>query len=172
MGVPAGTPQQAPQVREEIFEAVSAWFRDRQPESADEPVPEANLPEMATPPTGFASPVAAPSPSPATALEWRSAADEGWHAANALRTSVDFEITAAGLPRRTPRAHLVPGAAGPSRLSPPPGSNGLTRTPEDVRGRLTSYQRGLRYGRHARPGSDDQSARNYTGHGRHEEDQQ
>jgi hypothetical protein len=66
--------------------------------------------------------------------------------------------TRAGLPRREPRAHLVPGAfgAGPSggeaadrepkpagRDSPPAQS----RVPEQVRSRLLDYQQGVLRGR-------------------------
>lgn len=84
-----------PQVREEIYEAVSAWFRERQ------------------------------SALVSTAPEWHSPFDEGWQAAQALSAPEDHELTRAGLPRRQPRAHLVSGvdgadlgetpAAGPAR---------------------------------------------------------
>jgi hypothetical protein len=110
-----------PEVREEIFEMVSAWFRERQVTDAD----------------------SAPTMPP-----WESAFDEGWQAAQALRSPIDHEFTGAGLPRRQPRAHLVPGAD--DQLAPPPQFSVPVRTPEDVRGRLSRYQRGLRVGRHAR----------------------
>lgn len=143
----------AQEVHEEIFEEVSAWFRERGsgsagPSVASPPVVDG---DVATPPSGFRSPL---TPAPVQAPDWQSIADEGWRAADALRTPVDYGVTAAGLPRRRPRAHLVPGAAGTSRLtsaSPP----ALLRTPDDVRGRLSSYQRGLQYGRHARFGAGD-----------------
>ena len=126
--VPAGQPED---VREEIFEMVSAWFRERQ-----------------------SAPVSG-SPS-ATTSEWRSPLDEEWHAAQALRTRADHELTRAGLPKRQPRAHLVSGADG--RVLPTPVPACLARTPDAVRGQLTKYQRGLRVGRHARVDPDEQMA--------------
>ncbi|MBV8993297.1 MAG: sensor histidine kinase [Pseudonocardiales bacterium] len=116
------------EVREEIFEMVSAWFRERES-------------------------VLVSNSSSTMATEWRSPFDEGWRTAQALRTRVDHEFTAAGLPKRQPREHLVSGAG--DRVPPTPVSADPTRTPEAVRGRLTRYQRGLRVGRHARIGPDD-----------------
>ena len=124
----AGQPEE---VREEIFEMVSAWFRERQS------APVSNPPSTIEP-------------------EWRSPFDEGWQAVQALRTRVDHEFTRAGLPKRQPRAHLVLGADG--RVLPTPVPACPVRTPDAVRGRLTRYQRGLRVGRHARIGPDEQLA--------------
>lgn len=124
----AGQPEE---VREEIFEMVSAWFRERQS------APVSNPPSTIAP-------------------EWRSPFDEPWQAAQALRTRVDHEFTRAGLPKRQPRAHLVSGADG--RVLPTPVPAGPVRTPDAVRGRLSRYQRGLRVGRHARIGPDEQFA--------------
>jgi len=143
------------QVHEEIFEEVSAWFRSRRSAPVGAPVRAGEGGEQlaATLPNGSAGRYG-PTRSPTPALAWPSAGDEGWQAANALRTPLDFGLTAAGLPRRRPRAHLVPGAAGPSQAAaqvwPAP-----IRRPDEVRGRLSSYQRGLRHGRHARLGSDE-----------------
>ncbi|MGH3825228.1 MAG: sensor histidine kinase [Pseudonocardiaceae bacterium] len=125
--VPAGTPE----VREEIFEMVSAWFRERQTASERDSLT-------------------------ATAPDWRSPFDEGWQAAQALRSPLDHELTQAGLPRRQPRAHLVSGADDYAQTTPAPTAP--VRTPEDVRGRLSRYQSGLRVGRHARLSPDDQPA--------------
>jgi signal transduction histidine kinase len=130
LGIPvsAGTPQ----VREQIYEMVSAWFRERQSASED---------TLAT-----------------TAPDWRSPFDDDWEAAQALRSPIDHELTQAGLPRRQPRAHLVSGA-GERGV---PATTVLARTAEDVRGRLSRYQRGLRVGRHARLSPEEQSARTET----------
>lgn len=114
---------QPEEVHEEIFEMVSAWFRERQS------APVSNPPSTIVP-------------------EWRSPFDEAWQTAQALRTRVHHELTGAGLPKRQPRAHLVSGPDG--RALPTPVPAGLARTPDAVRGRLTRYQRGLRVGRHAR----------------------
>jgi hypothetical protein len=82
---------------------------------------------------------------PTSVPDW-GAGDEGWRAAQALSQAVDAEVTAVGLPRRQPRALLVPGAAGAAEsTSAPP-----VRSAEAVRGRLASYQQGIREGRQAR----------------------
>ncbi|MFI6508185.1 nitrate- and nitrite sensing domain-containing protein [Streptosporangium sp. NPDC050855] len=72
---------------------------------------------------------------------WSTPADAGWRAAQAASDPSLGGITAAGLPKRTPRANLVPGAAvAPS--SPVP-----SLSPERVRSRLSSFQQGVRRGR-------------------------
>ncbi|MGH3830912.1 MAG: sensor histidine kinase [Pseudonocardiaceae bacterium] len=123
------------EVREEIFEMVSAWFRGCQADCQSGPVSN---------------------PQSTIETEWRSPFDEGWRAAQALRTRVDHEVTPAGLPKRQPREHLVSGAD--VCVPPIPVPVGPARTPEAVRGRLARYQRGLRVGRHARVGPDEQLA--------------
>jgi hypothetical protein len=123
LGIPAT--EESPEVRAEIFEMVSAWFRERQSASTSQP-------------------------------EWRSPFDDGWQAAQALRSPVDHELTTAGLPKRQPRAHLVDDVDG--RGLPASAPSVPARTPEDVRGRLSRYQRGLQVGRHARTGPEEQAA--------------
>lgn len=128
---PAGAAAVEPagEVREEIFEMVSAWFREQQ----SAPVNDA----------------------PATAAtEWWSPFDEGWQAAQALCAPVDHDFTPAGLPKRQPRAHLVPGSDGD--VVPTPVAAAPTRTADAVRGRLSRYQRGLNVGRHAHISPDEQ----------------
>jgi hypothetical protein len=75
-----------------------------------------------------------------------------------LRSDNLFE---SDLPRRTPRANLVPGLAAtappsapptapatpPSTAQPPRRPSGLTRSPDDIRAMLTSYRAGLLNGR-------------------------
>jgi signal transduction histidine kinase len=91
---------------------------------------------------------------------WSTPADEGWQRAEAILNTVS-EKTTAGLPKRVPKAHLVPGSAAP-RLDPgaAQGAGGGTtqtalappplppRTADAVRGRMSSFQQGLRRGRH------------------------
>jgi hypothetical protein len=48
---------------------------------------------------------------------------------------------------------------------------GPVRSPDDVRGRLSRYQHGLRVGRHARIGPDEQPPITDTLQGRFEEEQ-
>ncbi|MEV8632853.1 nitrate- and nitrite sensing domain-containing protein [Streptosporangium sp. NPDC051023] len=75
---------------------------------------------------------------------WETAADAGWRAAQAASDPTLGGITAAGLPKRTPKANLVPGtaAAAPSTPMPMPPIS-----PERVRSRLSSFQQGVRRGR-------------------------
>jgi signal transduction histidine kinase len=90
---------------------------------------------------------------------WQTPADEGWQRAEALLAPVS-ETTTAGLPKRVPKAHLVPGSAAP-RPEPAGTSGGgrgrqatiappslPPRTADAVRGRMSSFQQGLRRGRH------------------------
>src|SRR2546423_2790389 len=76
----------------------------------------------------------------------RSAADEGWRAAEALKSPSAAGPTPAGLPRRVPQANLVPGRV------PEPGG---AYQPEPIRSAsatrqwMASYQRGSREGRAA-----------------------
>jgi signal transduction histidine kinase len=117
----------SPEVHEEIFEMVSAWFRERQVTGAES--------ASTVPP------------------DWQSPFDEGWEAAQALRSPLDHELTEAGLPKRQPRAQLVSGAD--DQLAAAPQPTAPVRTAEEVRGRLSRYQRGLRVGRHARSDSTE-----------------
>ncbi|MCO1653591.1 sensor histidine kinase [Pseudonocardia humida] len=80
--------------------------------------------------------------------DFATAADQGWRAAEAVRgQSAPPEVTAAGLPRRTPLARLVPGSAATTDTTAPVAQR---RDAEAVRGRLASYQRGVRSGRESR----------------------
>ncbi|MGH3811750.1 MAG: sensor histidine kinase [Pseudonocardiaceae bacterium] len=160
----AGKPQE---VREEIFEMVSAWFRERQSASASSHQP-GDTTELAVLPNGGPS---SADTGRTNAHEWRSPLDEEWQAAQALRTPVDHGVTTAGLPKRQPLAHLVSGADGAGRSVPAPVPAGPARTPDDVRGRLSRYQHGLRVGRHARIGPDEQPTVTDTPQGLFEEDQ-
>jgi hypothetical protein len=57
------------------------------------------------------------------------------------------ELTPAGLPKRRPRSQLIPGSAGGADSTP---AGVPVRSPEQVRGRLASYQQGVRQGRASR----------------------
>ncbi|MDT7613827.1 MAG: hypothetical protein QOF00_1274 [Pseudonocardiales bacterium] len=96
---------------------------------------------------------AAPAPfeaapaAPVSDQAFAGAADEGWRAASGVESDRPDELTAAGLPKRRPRARLVPGSAGSAVLSPPVTAS---RSAETIRGRLASYQQGVRQGRETR----------------------
>ncbi len=80
---------------------------------------------------------------------WTSPADEGWRAAQALTEPAAGETTQAGLPRRVPRANLVPGSIGSG--GPDVEAEGPARSPDVARNRMASFQRGVREGRAAAP---------------------
>jgi signal transduction histidine kinase len=61
---------------------------------------------------------------------------------------VRSEITTAGLPKRQPRSNLIPGGPSEDGGGTPPGVP--ARSAEQVRGRLASYQQGVRQGRESR----------------------
>ncbi|HKT05717.1 MAG TPA: hypothetical protein VJT31_39910, partial [Rugosimonospora sp.] len=78
---------------------------------------------------------------------WQTAADEGWHAARAAAQPDVGSVTDAGLPKRVPMAQLVPGGV---EKTP---TNANRRSPEQVRGLLSAYHRGVQRGR-SRSGDD------------------
>ncbi|MEU6739067.1 sensor histidine kinase [Streptosporangium sandarakinum] len=160
---PADTPMPVVEVsplepeREEylpIFASVeSAWFRRPDaPEPppaagaspAGRPAPYDPLTAGPTPPAGMpaADPVAAEPV--AAGGSWHSPADAGWQAARAASEPALGGTTAAGLPKRTPKANLVPGAA---TGTPAPAAPMAPISAERVRSRLSSFQQGIRRGR-------------------------
>jgi signal transduction histidine kinase len=74
---------------------------------------------------------------------WSSPADEGWRAAEVAHSPVSGGSTAAGLPRREPRANLVPGGVAETSPAPPAPA----RSAAEIRDRLSSFQRGVREAR-------------------------
>lgn len=150
-----------------IFASIeSAWFRreDGPGGRADEPGEQAGMPgepetawaEESTPPVDDPERETTAPPveeEPERTLQrpvmdapddWKTPADEGWRAAQAVSDPTLGGVTAAGLPKRTPRANLVPGTAGtaaamPSPMPPP--------SPDRVRSRLSGFQQGVRRGR-------------------------
>ncbi|MEW1864712.1 nitrate- and nitrite sensing domain-containing protein [Streptomyces sp. NPDC088194] len=77
--------------------------------------------------------------------DWRSTNDEHWQRAESVREPKAGGVTPSGLPRRVPKANLVPGAAAQT----PQGGPQVSRAPEDVRGRLSNLRRGVQQGRTA-----------------------
>jgi signal transduction histidine kinase len=89
---------------------------------------------------------------------WTSPADEGWRAAEAAHVPTSGGVTMSGLPKRVPRANLVPGTVGVDAAAPAPA-----RSATKARDRLASFQRGIREGRAAAregepPSGEDNSA--------------
>ncbi|MGW0733394.1 nitrate- and nitrite sensing domain-containing protein [Streptomyces sp. NPDC002851] len=84
--------------------------------------------------------------------DWRSANDSLWQRAEQLRKPRAGGVTSSGLPRRVPRANLVEGQAEQT----PQGGPQVSRTPEEIRGRLSNLRRGVQRGRDAGSDSNDQ----------------
>ena len=82
-------------------------------------------------------------PKPRTAAEdrWRTAADDGWQRAMAAAEPIDAGTTRSGLPKRVPQAQLVPGGVQTGQRAQ------NRRTPDEVRGLLSAYHRGVQRGR-------------------------
>ena len=92
-------------------------------------------------------------PQDAGAGAWSSPGGEGWRAAQAAAKPVAAGLTQKGLPKRVPKSNLVPGSAGgtgAAKAAPPIPP----RSAEEVRGKLSSFHRGLRQGRDAAGGQD------------------
>ena len=83
---------------------------------------------------------------------WASSADEGWRAAEVAHTPSSDGVTPAGLPKRVPRANLIPGSAGASVASEPSAPSAPARSAAATRDRFASFQRGVRQGRAAAGG--------------------
>ena len=90
---------------------------------------------------------------------WHSPADAGWRAAETVAAPTTGANTSAGLPRRVPRANLVPGSVGepaaPSESESGGGGGDPSRSADEVRSRLASFQRGVREARAAAPKTEE-----------------
>ncbi|OSC56328.1 hypothetical protein B5181_34640, partial [Streptomyces sp. 4F] len=117
------------------------WFhgdreaRDQHNAPATAPEPQAVQPQ---------NPAAPQRPA---ASAWRSSPnDDLVRQAERVRQPAAGGVTTSGLPRRVPRANLVPGTA--QQQSNQNGPQ-VSRAPDDVRGRLTNLRRGIAQGRQA-----------------------
>lgn len=118
-------------------------------------------PPAAPPAPGFAQQPAEELPAPAAPLRgagdtngatssWRASPnDELVRQAERVKKPAAGGITTSGLPRRVPRANLVPGTAQQQNHQSGPQ---VSRAPDDVRGRLTNLRRGIQQGRQANNG--------------------
>ena len=134
--------EQTQEYRLPIFEAVeSDWFRRGRSSVGWSQEAEAEAPAAAT-----------------TGSSWSSPADSGWQAAAAAAAPSSAGTTTAGLPKRVPKANLVPGTASSEPAAPTPA-----RSASATRDRFASFQRGVREGRAAatsgeqKTGEDDGS---------------
>jgi hypothetical protein len=115
----------APQQPSAAMPSAAQPFQEQHTAFQDQPFQERQLTPAAD--AGFASP-----------------ADEGWRRADDVTSEGAEEVTSAGLPKRRPRARLVPGSAGSAVLAAPAAA---ARSNDNIRGRLSSYQRGVQQGR-------------------------
>jgi signal transduction histidine kinase len=115
-------------------EMVSAWFRAVSDPAVDDATAAAMKPHP-------------PETRQGGAAAWNFAADSGFDAARAALNTEPSDFTSGGLPRRSPRQHLVPGSA----TATPDGAPRPTRAPDDVRTRLSEYRQGIRRARDHTP---------------------
>ncbi|MCH0559509.1 nitrate- and nitrite sensing domain-containing protein [Streptomyces sp. MUM 16J] len=93
------------------------------------------------------APAPAPQPSASNTGSWRTSPnDDLVRQAERVRQPSAGGVTTSGLPRRVPRANLVPGTAQQQQHQAGPQ---VSRAPDDVRGRLTNLRRGIAQGRQA-----------------------
>ncbi|ASO22859.1 signal transduction histidine kinase [Actinoalloteichus hoggarensis] len=190
-GVPP-TQQQAPQRREAAAPPPAARRRppQAQPDATQRPVPPA---AGRTPSAADATPGAAPTrrqpvrserptstATPSEGQGWHSAGDDGWEAAKTVLAQTPEGVTQAGLPKRVPKAKLMPGSVAPQtktqRQAAPEQSDAPPRSAEMIRGKMSNFQQGLRKGRHHRvdalaaPGSSTDPS--HQSASRHDEEQE
>jgi signal transduction histidine kinase len=96
---------------------------------------------------------------------WASPADDGWRAAEVADAPSSDGVTSAGLPKRVPRANLIPGSAGAPVANEPALPSAPVRSAAATRDRFASFQRGVRQGRAAASGTEPDGGQN----GRHDE---
>ncbi|MDT4994941.1 MAG: hypothetical protein QOH97_4833 [Actinoplanes sp.] len=134
--VPAPAPEPvAPPVQEPRYERVAT--------AATAPENRQNDARPAT--AGSDNGTAQTLPRPRTSAEdhWRTAADEGWQRAMAAAAPAGDGTTRSGLPKRVPQAQLVPGGVQTATRKQ------SKRSPDEVRGLLSAYHRGVQRGRTA-----------------------
>jgi signal transduction histidine kinase len=137
VAVPSG----GPEPRLPIFDSLeSDWFR-RSGQT------------LTAPQRGGQGPQAQAAAPQAAKSSWTSPADEGWRAAQVVASPAAGDTTQAGLPKRVPRANLVPGSVGGSGgpSSHEAEVEAPARSADAARSRMASFQRGVRDGRAAAP---------------------
>ncbi|WPR53475.1 nitrate- and nitrite sensing domain-containing protein [Streptomyces sp. S399] len=134
--------------RDPLYDTLETnWFRGQGGEPQAEPDPQqaAQAPEPLRPRTPE-RPVPQRRPAAPAASSWRpSPNDELVKQAERVRQPSAGGVTTSGLPRRVPKANLVPGTA--EQQQHPTGPQ-VSRAPDDVRGRLTNLRRGIQQGRY------------------------
>ncbi|WP_307832188.1 sensor histidine kinase [Prauserella cavernicola] len=138
----AATPEEKPKT-------TASGLPRRQPRKKAAPVADPRqLPEQPAPARAAeAGPAGEDIADAAPASAWAFATDDSWRTVQQVADSSPASFTSAGLPRRRRGEQLLPGS-----MSSPGSTTGnrprTERDPADVRGRLSSFQQGIRRGRH------------------------
>ncbi|MFD6325683.1 nitrate- and nitrite sensing domain-containing protein [Streptomyces sp. NPDC058442] len=127
------------------------WFHGaREQEQGNPPAPaqqQQQQPQPQQPQQQPQQPQGPTGPQRAVTSTWRSSPnDELVRQAERVRQPAAGGVTTSGLPRRVPKANLVPGTAQEQTHQSGPQ---VSRAPDDVRGRLTNLRRGIAQGRQA-----------------------
>ncbi|MFI0897825.1 nitrate- and nitrite sensing domain-containing protein [Streptomyces sp. NPDC020983] len=150
----AGQGQQAPAPR-----PVGRTAPPQRPRTTERPGTAAPQARPAAPQSSPQQAQAAPAgpvaqPLPRETPNWRTSPNDALRQrAESVREPSAGGVTPSGLPRRVPRANLVPGGA--AQAQPQQGGPQVSRAPDDVRGRLTNLRRGIQQGRQAGGGPTD-----------------
>ncbi|MEU3982154.1 nitrate- and nitrite sensing domain-containing protein [Streptomyces sp. NPDC026672] len=136
---PASTPGDG---RTPLYDTLETnWFHGGQQQGGGSVAAPQQQPQAPAP----AAQAAPQRPAPAA---WRSSPnDELVRQAERTRQPAAGGVTTSGLPRRVPRANLVPGTA--QQQQQQQTGPQVSRAPDDVRGRLTNLRRGIAQGRQA-----------------------
>ena len=128
----------------------------RRPAPGPQRPPSGSQPTAQPAPTGPGAPATANAtpnapvaqPLPRETPNWRTSPNDALRQrAESIREPSAGGVTPSGLPRRVPRANLVAGGA--QQPQAPQGGPQISRSPDDVRGRLTNLRRGIQQGRQA-----------------------
>nr|WP_040702391.1 nitrate- and nitrite sensing domain-containing protein [Nocardiopsis ganjiahuensis] len=131
-----------------IFDAIeSNWFKRRSGGPTVDTTETGPIQQVPQPPQEAQRPrkeaAQQPDPNPRSEQEWNSAADRGWKAARTAAEPLAGGLTTSGLPKRVPKANLVPGTAPkPENFKQMPA-----RSADRVRNRFSGFQKGVRDGR-------------------------
>ena len=130
-----------------IFDAIeSNWFKRRSggpTVDATETGPIQQVPAVPESSAPVREPAQRTDQNSRSEQDWNSAADRGWKAARTAAEPLAGGLTTSGLPKRVPKANLVPGTAPkPENFKQMP-----TRSADRVRNRFSGLQKGIRDGR-------------------------